>query len=63
MLKQLFRYFNCMGLIDLHAKPKAQLTFWQNLKRYKVSALFVIFTTSAIAYDYSITQKAKRQPK
>jgi hypothetical protein len=33
-----------MGQLDLHAKPKAKLTFWQNFKRYRVTLFFVAFT-------------------
>ncbi len=33
-----------MGQLDLHAKPKARLTFWQNFKRYRVTLFFVAFT-------------------
>jgi hypothetical protein len=36
---------------------------WQSIKRHKVSALFVIFTASAIWYDLSLTRKKKEQEK
>ena len=49
-----------MGRLDSHLKPQLSLSVWDKFKKYRLSALFVIFTTSVIYYDYSLTQKAKQ---
>lgn len=49
-----------MGKLDLHLKPQLSLSLWDKFRKYRLSAILVIFTTSAIYYDYSLTQKAKQ---